>query len=743
MKRYLIVTGMMLAVGAQAQLQRNYSIPVTQDGVELHNAWAGGINSAQLSTIDVNMDGLEDIFLFDRVGSRVDIFINMDGTPGAMNYKYTLEYNHIFPDNLRNWTFLRDMNCDGKKDICTNSGSSFKIYYNTSSETTLSFTATPTNAIRSAYDFAGGTSPDYYAGIYSIAPDLPAIADYDGDGDMDMWTWGDTGNIIFFYKNMQAENEYCDTTSFELRNRCYGEFVEAIEGFTLYLDTVCTFNTAEPRAAEPGPLRHTGGTILTLDLDDNGLQDLVISDVTESNDAALLITDASDMVDSAFVAHLDFPVTFTSDGSQAVMLDKFPGNFYEDVNNDGVRDLIVSPNAYSDAEDRNGMWLYLNEGTNSLPDFHFHTKSFLHDEMIDIGTSCFPIAFDVDNDGLHDLLVSNRLFYDTSDVHTSRIWYYHNVGDDDEPAFALADTNWMNMEQYGFETVYFTFGDLDDDGDDDMVLGEQDGYLHYFANTAGADLPCVFALTTSPMLDATNQDLDVGQLSSPQLVDLNEDGLLDLVTGELNGCVSYFQNIGTEAVYNFQLIEDSIGNVAATSALGIQGKSIPFLFKNELNLWQLLIATETGQINHYNNIEGNILGYFDLVTEDYMEIDEGERSSVFMQDLNNDDVADLLIGNIAGGLGIYMSTGIGVFETVLETEIVVYPNPAIHQFSIASLSYPIEEVAVFDGCGRLLLQSEVHSQRTNVDVSQLANGVYHLSVHAGNSLVSKRIVVFR
>lgn len=738
-KKITFALALIFQVSLQAQLyDRNYDIPVTVDGSSMDNPWAGGLNSCQVSRIDANMDGKKDIFIFDRIGSRISIYLNMDDTPGAMSYKYTRDYNAAFPTNLRNWLLLRDMNCDGLEDICTNTGSGFKIYWNTS-DATLSFNPVSSGTVTAEYDFGAGP---YNSGVYCIAPDMPAFNDYDNDGDIDIWSWNEYSSSEYFYKNMAVENGDCTVPDFVCRNRCYGHFGESPDSFQIFFgdDFECDFNVTEPREEESGPLRHTGGTTLAVDLDQNGFRDLIIGDVTDNTLKALMLEDGSDLQDSVFEVHDDFPATFAF--STSVFLRTFPAAFYEDVNNDGISDLLVSPNTFSDGEDRKSLVLYLNNGLNDLPDFELITNDFLQSDMIDLGLGAYPVVFDVDNDGLKDLVIANRKYFEPGNPLTSRIWYYRNTGTATSPAFTLEDENWMDIPGHGWNYAYPSFGDLDGDGDADMVIGDLNGLLHYFRNEAPSGEPAEFVLDAASMFDAAMNILDVGQSATPQIVDLNEDGLNDLVIGVLNGGVSYYKNIGTAEDYSFQFVEDTIGDAVATSLLGIQGKSVPFMFKDEEGHWQLLIGTETGQINHYDQIEGNISGSFHLVTENYEGINEGERSSVFLSDITGDGLNDMFIGNIGGGVGVYTHLPIGIEEQYLAQEIKVYPNPANDKLWLElPEGIPTAQIRLYDSMGRIVKAISANAKRTQLDVSDLGNGVYILQTTSKNVIGSARIVV--
>src|SRR5437588_8822417 len=81
---------------AQLSLTPADSIPVTVNSVLLNNPWVGGINYPLWSSIDLNGDGILDLFCYDQTNERITTYLN-DGTPSAHPFHYAPEYVSRFP----------------------------------------------------------------------------------------------------------------------------------------------------------------------------------------------------------------------------------------------------------------------------------------------------------------------------------------------------------------------------------------------------------------------------------------------------------------------------------------------------------------------------------------------------------------------------------------------------------------------------------------------------------------------
>jgi hypothetical protein len=86
--------------------------------------------------------------------------------------------------------------------------------------------------------------------------------------------------------------------------------------------------------------------------------------------------------------------------------------------------------------------------------------------------------------------------------------------------------------------------DWDEDGDVDLLCGEYNGKVKLFLNTGLGIMP---TLTDGGYIQANGVDIDVSNLSVPEVNDWNEDGRKDLIVGSDYGSIYVYINIGTNA----------------------------------------------------------------------------------------------------------------------------------------------------------------------------------------------------
>ena len=107
--------------------------------------------------------------------------------------------------------------------------------------------------------------------------------------------------------------------------------------------------------------------------------------------------------------------------------------------------------------------------------------------------------------------------------------------------------------------------------------------------------------------------IDVGKYATPQVFDLDRDGLPDIVCGSQRGLINYYRNTGTvtSPAFNSLATIDSLGCIILQGTGTTDGFTVPFLY-DSLGHTRLLVASENGNISQYDNIDGNLNGCFHL-----------------------------------------------------------------------------------------------------------------------------------
>lgn len=725
--------------------------PVVKIGTDtLVHAWGGGMNFVQFSDIDYDYDGQPDLFVFDRSGEEISLFrtVIQNGNP---TYEYVYGGSHLFPADVRYRAALLDYNGDGKNDLFTYGIGGVKVYKNTGNAGTGLQWEVASNLLQS----------DYYGDVtnlYVSSGDIPAFADVEGDGDIDVLTFQIGGERLEYHQNQSMElYGIPDSLIFILKNECWGQFREDINSNAVLLnntDSPCgpgNGNIDNPLRTTPtgnhpdtlqAPLRHSGSTVLALDADDNGVLDLILGDVSNTNLLLLINGGTQPNTNSPMISQ---DVNFPSNTTPATM-QLFPAAFYVDVDHDGVKDLIVGANARTISQNEKSVTYYENLGTNTLPNFIFRSKSFLQGEMIEHGLGSIPVLFDQNGDGKRDLLIANFFRYKATLSKESTFMVYRNTGSAANPEYSYYEDDFFGLtsQSLGLRAVP-AFGDLDGDGDEDMLIGLENGQINKYVNTAGAGNPVAFG-AASTLTDNTGATINVVAYAAPQLFDLDNDGLKDLIIGKKTGEIAYYRNTGTLAVPEFTLYNDTLGGVDV--ALNTpDGYAVPHFFRVN-DTTHLFLGAYDGKLHYYNQIDGHLSApdVFHLVSPNFRNIDVGLYSSFWTEDTDNDGLLNLFAGQDLGGLHHFEAvpgSTVGITPVVSQSHVwKAVPNPAttsVHVYTETPLSENVR-ITVHTLTGEIVAET-TSSGSVFIDVHNYSKGMYIVHIAGLHTAENIRLVV--
>lgn len=725
------------AASAQYVIDQNVTVK-NAAGIAMKYPWAGGFNNAQFSAVDLNNDGISDLFVFDRTGNTIYTFIN-HGTTDSVDYSYNPEYKLNFPA-LENWALMLDYNCDGIADIFThthNPATGIRVFNG-------SYNQDNVIQFQLADDLLEYPFNSFQVNLFVSAVDIPAIVDVNHDGDIDILTFQQNGGYVIYYENQSQEDGHgCSDLTFEPVDQCWGDFFES--GFVRAdsLNVPCPFLTGgEHKKNDIRDIRHTGSTLLAFDNDGDNDVELVTGDISFSN---IVYLHNGGTPSNANITSLD--TLFPSYNISADVY-TFPAAFLMDMNNDGLKDLIVTPNNQQGTENYYCAWYYRNKGNNTTADFDFQSKNFMVSDMIDVGEGACPVFFDADNDGLKDLIVGNYGYFNLSSpgIYDGQLAFYRNTGTANAPSFQLITDDYADVHSLAVKSVCPTFADLDGDGDADMITGRDDGTLLYFRNTAAAGAAANFVF-----MSQNYAGIDVGNFSTPQLVDVNHDGLIDLLIGERDGNLNYFRNTGTAANPVFVTADNFFGEVDVRQPGYTTGYSAPFLVQLlPGDPYTLLVGCERGFVFQYTNIDNNLDGTFLKLDSTYADIYQGLRSTVSGADADGDGKMELLIGNYRGGVTHYNQAP-NVAAPLLPTDaaLQLFPNPATQQVRLTvppAVSHGEFTLLLMNNLGEIVKTQTFKDTGKSVsfDVSTLPPGVYFARLAAKkNNFVGKLLISHR
>ena len=741
MRNLILIICLLTSLFSASQTFSRFDPKVIEDNIELKFPFTGGMNLPQTSQGDLNNDGKADLFIHDRVGGKILAFIYDDNVSGK--YKYVPELLKYFP-KTSNWAAIYDYNKDGAPDLFSYSTSTgvdgisvFRGYWinDTLHFKQLTFKGSPAAEVL-PFSLSNGSMTN----IYVTNSDVPSLEDMDGDGDLDILSYDSGGGYINYYKNNAVEKGLgLDSLTFSLGDQCWGKIFES--GFSAKISLSSTPDNCATPVNGGIEVRHIGSTTLALDLDKDGDKDVLVGDISFPGIIALYNGGNKNN------AYVTFQDTSFPSFDIPVLYPDFPAAFKADVFLDNKVDLIFSPNNSSTvSEDRNVMQLYQST-TGNFTDIHKIQNDYLVNDMIDVGSGSHPAFMDIDGDGDQDLVIGSFSYY-TDVVHRSaRLFLYENTGNAANPVFALADSNYLDFKLYQDTTwgLEPTFGDLDGDGDLDLMVGCENGYLFYCENLGGKDKPAIFG-----PIQNYYASIDVGQASCPFIYDLDGDGLNDLIIGERNGNINFMPNIGSLGNPQFAFDPNKFPNLNFLGKVNTKeintntGYSCPFIFKIDDKL-HLMTGSLNGGIHLYNNIENNLNGSFNQVTKTLGGLQDGQQTIPVLVELDGDKYFELITGNYCGGLRMYHSpykTETTSSIEITESDIKIYPNPGhdLLNINLSTNDLVLCEVSVIDLLGITRLKKNILLNFDSLNLESLTPGTYFVIIKHGYKSIIKMIV---
>jgi hypothetical protein len=291
------------------------------------------------------------------------------------------------------------------------------------------------------------------------------------------------------------------------------------------------FRPAQTLQAGGGPLG--AGTTYAIpcvtDWNGDGKKDLLVGYQTDSKIALYLNwgTDAQPLF-------TNFTLLKTADGNDIFhpsMACGAPAPWVCDFDGDGERDLLVG--AGSDGT----VWFYRNTNTDAAPKLVSAGQLKVGFSILTVGIRATPYVCDWDGDGLKDLLCGdgngNVTFFKNTNTNAGQV-----------PVFATGvkiQAGGVDLN-LGIRSVVRVF-DWDGDGLKDLVCSSDTG-VYWCRNTNSNPQPILqakAALQVPSSITGKLVNINTGGRMRLDLVDWNNDGVLDLLVGNANGTVYYYE----------------------------------------------------------------------------------------------------------------------------------------------------------------------------------------------------------
>ena len=321
---------------------------------------------------------------------------------------------------------------------------------------------------------------------------------------------------------------------------------------------------------------------------------------------------------------------------------------------------------------------------------------------------------DINNDGDYDCFAG---------LGNGITAYYQNIGTSTTPNF----DSWYNANAFGIFDVGNdaepAFADLDADGDYDAYIGEA-AYTIYFLRNSSSTIPNFTYISNNP-----NGIANLGPNVSPTFIDIDDDGDLDLFTGELYGNIYYYENLGN--------ISNPVFSIAYTNPFGLSNvgnySSPAFSDVDFDGDYDAFIGNQSGNIIFFRNNGTTEEPDFGIpVTNPFGITNVVTYAAPSFVDIDGNGTEDLFVGT-GNGVTYYFqnTTPVSVQETQNSSfvELKAYPNPVNGLLNISGQNIDLNnvELTVYSILGeKLNLSTKRSGTIASINFADLAPGIYIL-----------------
>ena len=507
-------------------------------GDPIYQPFLGGFNVPRPQLVDIDGDGDDDLFLQEASG-RIMLFENVpDETP---QYQWRTDaYQDL---DVGEWFRFVDLDQDGDVDLLAEQPYSYIRYYRNDGSPQEARFVEAADTLRDTSGVA----------LFSDRQNIPNATDIDCDGRVDLLIGRLTGTVTR-YEDTTADPTGVPrfrhvTDSFEDieivaqigsahgantmalgdvdddgdEDLFWGDYFEP--GILLLENRGTCSNPAMTGEPVPfptdEPLRTSGYNAPALgDVDGDGDLDILVGVLGGAYNPNTTSADNLHYIEqveggafrhrtSRFISQLDF-------GAETTPVPV-------DLDGDGDTDLLIGNKIEQDDTQNGKLYRLINEGSRTEPRFRLDGAM-----DVDGGYHLLPAFGDLDGDGDLDAILGSW---------EDELRYYTNDATDGSIELRLIDSAFVTLTRGRNATP--TLGDIDGDGDLDLFVGEGSGQINFWENTGSASAP-EFTLVSDEF-----GDFDVGRRSVPVLHDLDQDGDLDLVVGSDSQGVRVFRNDGS------------------------------------------------------------------------------------------------------------------------------------------------------------------------------------------------------